>query len=217
MLKGILTLIPLVVFCASSAFGSVMNYTSEAAWLAATTGSTSYFSEEFQGNHINTPGLGVSNCSWDCMSPAGLDFIADSTYYAADGKHAYQINGQSGSYVTTTFTMPADIDGVGFWMNVPQSTPQSPLGMVVTTTDGSSSYWQWGDLNESQSPAFDGFLGFVTPGSDISSIQIVGGSPQISEIVGADPTFPVSAPEPVTFGMIGASLIAFGCRRLSRR
>lgn len=218
MLKGILQFIPLTALCASSSFGSVTNYTSEAAWFKATVGSTSYFVEKFQGNQISTPGLTANNCSWDCTYPSGLDFIADNTYYAADGKHAYQVNGQWGSYVTTTFTMPANIDGVGFSMQAPQSAPQSPLAMLITAADGSSSYWQWGSMNESQSPAFDGFLGFVTSGTDITSIEFVGGSPQISEIIGADPSIAVSTPEPATFGIIGASLFAFGfCRRRSRR
>jgi hypothetical protein len=191
-----------------------MNYNSKSAWLEATTGSTSYFVETFQNNEINTPNLGVTNCSWDCMYPTGLDFISKGTYYAADGKYALQVNGKIGSYVQTIFTMPANIDGIGFQLYAPQSQLYSPLGMVIKTTDGSA-YWQWGGANESQSPAFDGFIGFVSSTADIVSVDLVGGAAQISQIIGADPT---PAPEPGTFAVIGAGLLGVAFwRRGSRR
>ena len=191
-----------------------MNYDSKSAWLDATTGSTSYFVEGFQNNQINTPDLSVTNCSWDCTNPKGLDFIANATYYAADGKFASQVNGETGSYVQTIFTMPKNIDGIGFQLYAPQSEPYSPLGMVIKTTNGST-YWQWGTASESQSPAFDGFIGFVSSAADIVSVDLVGGAAQIGQIIGADPT---PAPEPGTLGVIGAGLLGLGFwRRRSRR
>jgi hypothetical protein len=208
-----LKVLSLAAICATVSFGGVLDYASEAAWLDATAPTaTSYFTETFQNNQINTAGLSLSTCSWGCLVPGGFDEITNDQLYLADGKHAYQpLTGAWGSYVTSTFALPANINGIGFTMTAPASTSESPLGIVLTLSDGSINYWQYGPMAEDQSPAFSGFQGFYDSSADIISASFIGGSADITQIIGSDPTAASTAtPEPSTWGLMGGALVAIG-------
>lgn len=200
--------IVLLSLSAALSYGSIAEYTNQADWAAAVQGS-SIAEEDFANNQINVPGLSVLNCAWRCTAP-GIDYIADGAYHGADDKYAHDAMGDWAMYTITRFTLPAGTYAFGFDLNAPQSGPNDPFGVGITTVNGGGGYALVnGTPDEAMSPAYDGFFGVLSTDSAIASFEFdTGGAMwELDHLQLAGTTV---APEPATLGVFGLGLAAVG-------
>jgi len=198
-MKKVLWLILLITICILPSRAGVVIYTDATAFQAALL---SYSVETFTGNVINTAGLSFSSTAGSITG----ELFSDRVVNGAD---------------STTWTLPSAMNGFGgYWDLTPQGAGQG-LEFFI---DGLTLVPQ--EVPNSYSGQFFGFISDAT----FNSVKIDGGTQlpgSIAEsynvdnltfgVAGSPPPPPSDTPEPATFGLIGAALLAIGARSFVKR
>jgi hypothetical protein len=214
-----LRILGLILFIAiGCSAATVQIFTSSSAFDEA-AGTSSFTTETFAGNQINTPGLSISACSNSTGNPlscSGLStsqlnagsnyfqFITGNMFTDAVGRNPsnpYSVN------FGTVFTLPNSVTAIGFDVNEKPSGTAN-FGVAVGTSD---ILYPFGGLNEgfpATGVPYTGFVGFISDTAfnsfEFSAFGNPGVSYTLDNLVFADPV-----PEPATFSFaaLGIGLV----------